>query len=288
MTAFSRLIKVTAYKGKVNKDWFDNEGSSIVEITKLRVKGKIEKNLRSEPDKATITINNLSENTRNFLEHKPVIMMIEAGYDNELSTQHLFTGDLRWGTTQKTSRVDIETELELADGDRAFKHARVSKSFKSGTTILMALREIAKSLNLKLSPAIEANPDLKAQFSAGVVLQGRASLEMNKLLSRLGYNWVMQNGKLLILKNGDYLKGEVRVIDENSGMIGSPEFGTPDKSNGVPLLTVNHLLDPYLMPGKSFKLISKKVNGFFYITRVTHDFDTHGPEWNSTIEAKPL
>lgn len=291
---FKRVWKVTAYRAKpgipggyVNShsDFFETLPNGI-EIEKLRVQFKIEKSVDKEPNTCELEITNLAEGTRADLCKKPLIVRIDAGWEEDGGVRHLFGGDLVYGFSKRDG-TDWATVLQLADSSRAFQNARANKSFAPGTSVLVAAREAARSMGVALPRNVEADPELQRAFSAGVQLHGSAALELERLLGPYGYSASFQNGRLQILKDDEVFSDRALVISKDTGMLGSPEFGAPEKDGKPPTLTIKSLLYPQITPGGMLSVQSESINGIFRAERVTHTGDSHGEEWQTEIEAKP-
>lgn len=261
--------------------------ANTIEIEDLRVQLKVEKHIDKEPNTCEITISNCNEQTRAFLESKPLFAQLLVGYDDD-GYRHLFSGDVRraWSEINGT---DWETHLQLADGDRAFRYARVSRSYKKGASVVTALQETAAALGLRVDASVLASPDLQAQFASGTVLQGAAADEMTRLLAPYGYHWSVQDSKLVILKDGDVRPDRAIVISQDTGMIGSPSYTTPEKQGKPAALDVKMLMYPELTPGGQIQVQARAVNGIFRVERIVHTGDTHGTDdhWITEIQAKP-
>jgi hypothetical protein len=290
---FKRVGKVIAYRAVAgapggfiasNPQYFDKL-SNATEITDLRFQFEIEKSVDSEPNTCKLTITNCQETTRVNLETKPLTVQILAGYDD--APRYLFTGDLRHGWSELDG-TEWLTHLQLADGDRAFRYAQIARSYRKGSSVITALQECAQTMGLKLDAHALASPDLQAQFASGRTLQGDTRDELSRLLAPYGYRWSIQSGQLQILRDGDTLPGQAILVNESTGMIGSPQFATPDKAGKAPTLHVKMLLYPELTPGGTIKVESRSINGIFRIERVTHTGGTFDDDdWMSEIEAKP-
>lgn len=287
---YKRGCKVTVYQtapaGFVaqNPQFFELQPNAI-EITGLRVQFKIEKSLDATPNKSTVTITNCASRTRAYLQTTPLVLRLDAGYDDNL--RHVFTGDLRWGNSDIVD-ADWETKLELADGDRAYRSARVSRSYKKGTSVAIALKEAAAAMGLQLATAVAATAELQSQFATGRTLHGPAGDELTRLLAPFGYHWSIQDGKLQVLKDQNADASTALTVSQSSGMVGSPEFGTPEKKGKPTPIKIRSLLYPEITPGGRIAVDAANINGIFRVAKVTHDGDTHGDNWFSEIEATPL
>jgi hypothetical protein len=156
---------------------------------------------------------------------------LDAGYDGNL--RHIFTGDIRKGWSELKD-TDWLTHMHLADGDRAYRFARVNRAYTRGTSVLTALKEAARTMGLTLDAKVQASSVLQEQFANGRVVDGPARDELTALLAPYGYSWSIQNGKMQILRDEDTRTDQAFVIDETNGMIGSPEFSVPDQPKKAP------------------------------------------------------
>lgn len=287
---FHRTWKVTAYTPSIQQgSWFQAAPNGI-EITDLRVTFQVEKNLTKHPNTCHLSVFNCSDRTRGFLEQKPLIVRLEAGYDDVL--RHLFQGDVRYADSE-IDRTTWNTKIQLADGDRAFRFARVNRSYAAGTPVLTALKAAAASMSLQLPPNVLKDSELSAATTiAGLSLSGPARDEMTRILAAFGYDWSIQNGRLQILREDDLLDGTAFLISENEGvgiLKGSPKFATPDKSKKPPHLTVRTTLAPQIEPGAKIEVRARTIKGFFRVDKIRHTGDSHSraDDWTSHIEATP-
>lgn len=287
---FDRHYKVTVYRQSAAS--FGEVINTNIEITDLRMQCKIEKTLKSEPNKCEISITNLAEKTRAEFQHLPVRVNIEAGYQNELRL--LFVGDVRPGFARsKHDGTDWVTNLILGDGLRAFAEARVNRAYKKGTPILNILRDVAKSMGMHLPAEVEQSPRLQAAVAAGEATVGWSADELTRLLAPYGYSWSSQNDKLQIVSDSIAPTNRIRELGEHTGMIGSPELGTPSNAkknvNKPPNITIRHLLYPEIIPGEKIGLVTQgDLARLYKAERVSHTLDTHGDDWATEIEASPL
>lgn len=289
LSLFKRGVKVTCWRETVPQDVTKFEVKKLnnqqLEITDLRVQFHVRKDLSKHPNACDVTITNLSQSTRVDLETKPLQVQLEAGYDNVY--RYLFAGDLRFAMT-KMDGPNWHTMLQLADGDCHFRWSRMNKTYGKNTSVRQILKDAAASMGLALPRNLERDPTLDQAYGNGTSVSGPVRDVLTMHLAPYGYSWSIQNGQLRILRDDRTHADTYREINEENGMIGSPEFGSPPKSGKPPHMTVNMLLYPELMPGDKVLLTSKVKTGFFKIERVEHRGDTHGDEWKTEIEIKPI
>lgn len=287
---FKRNAKITAWRTTVPAvgSVFNPEklGTNGIEITDLRIEFEIERTLTKNPNTCDVTITNLSEATRAELQRKPLLVNVEAGYDGV--SRLLFVGDMHYASS-KQDGADWSTLLQLGDGDRVHHSARVNKSYNGTVTIKQVLRDVAKSFGQTLPANIESATDLNARLEGGLISFGRVRDELTRLLAPYGYQWSFQNNRLQILRD-DEARNDTYLINEDAGMIGTPEFGSTPRSGKPPNMTIKLLLYPEILPGAKIKLESKAVPGgsVFKVLSVKHRGDTSGGDWYTSLEVKPL
>lgn len=252
----------------------------------LRFTFRVTKDLKPEPNYTDLTVYNLSETHRAEFSRKPVHIRLEVGYDGE--TQGLFVGDLRWSDSQREG-PDWRTQIQAGDGERAYRHARVNRSFKPGVSVRDALAEAAGSMELELPAGLSTLiPDVGKQFAGGLAMAGPAHREMTRLLRPLGAEWSIQDGRLVVLP-GNGAKRDTAILLGGDGLpvIGSPEFGPPEKDK-PPTLKVKTLLFPGFTCGGRIQLKTRGVSGLFKVVQIVHTGDTMGQDWYSSLEATQL
>lgn len=272
--------------------FFQYKHEATVEITDLRVQFSIEKQLGKDPNTCTMTITNLNQQSRAFTQTKPLHVIVSAGYDGEL--HELFRGDVRYVQSARVS-PDWETTFELGDGDRAFRHAYLSRSYPAGASARTVVLDLVKAMGLTASPWLSEATELKATYVSGISVHGRCAAELTRILAPYKLTWSIQNGTLSVLKDGDPAPGAALPVSEQFGLVDVPTFAPPEvqsktakkKKSALPTLSLKTLLYPQITPGGRIQVTSQAANGTFVVERVTHQGDTHGDEWTTEIECKP-
>lgn len=264
--------------------FFEQDIANAIQIEDLRVAFTIDKSLRRQPNQCRVSVYNLSQTTRTALQTKPLYARLDFGYDGQY--ERMFAGDVFFVRSLRRG-PDWETEMQVADGMRAMRFARVSRSYGSGVDAYSALREAADSMGLTLKTSRDVRNGLRAQYSAGLVLDGNAADVVSKTLAPYGMSWSIQDGRLQILLPDEIRTDSTEIlISQDTGMIGSPEFNDPPKKGARPTLRVESLLYPELAPGGRVRVESKTATGLFKILKVRHSGDTHGPEATTEIECR--
>lgn len=283
---FKRTARSVLYRTDTPKDDTKYQVSQVengIEIEDLRFAFQIRRTLDKTPNQCQIEIANLNSDSRALVGQKPVGVQLEAGYDGV--RRLLFTGDMTYSVS-KLVGPNIITTIECGDGDRVYRSARASASYGKGTPVKKILRDLAQNIGQELPPNLLNDPALDRQFSNGEVVFGPLRDELTRLIAPFGYSWTLQNGKLVVLKDAE-TSGEY-VISEATGMIGSPEMGSPTRNGKPPNISVRCLLFPELYPGIHVRLESRFLNGSFKAVSVEHDGDTHGEAWETRLELRQL
>lgn len=285
MRSFGRNARLTLYQARSGA--FASYLTESLVIEQLRMQFAIELQLGGDPNTCDITITNLNADSRAWLQRKGVHAILDAGHDGEY--RQLFRGDLR-STAPIRTATDRDVLLQLGDGARAYRYARVSRSFREGTPIRDLVSEAAAAMQLPLSADVLDRVEFDKRLVLGDVVQGLAKDELTRLLAPLGYTWSIQRGVLQILNQTDVRGDQALVFDTgvDSGVIGSPSLRPGKLGSGRPSLAMQVLLRPDVVPGARIEVRSVDVQGHFKIEKVRHTGDTHGQDWTTEIDAKQL
>lgn len=267
-------------------------------ITALRVEGlkivfDVQKDAKTSANMAKLQIYNLSKETRhgNFQEMKDQII-IRAGYADE-SMDEIFHGDLISVSHPKTG-PDIITTIEANDGQAALRNGFTSRSYGQNASLKQVINDVAKDLGLAVKTQDWAKLITDQRFLQGFAFHGRAADAMDKVTARAGLEWSIQGNQLQILQKGGTIPidlSQIPVVSPEHGLIGSPsrlqrlQGDSPDKK--PPGWQIKCNLIGRLEPGGQIGLQSEDVPKptAFRIQSVHHQGDTHGDDWNSTVEA---
>lgn len=282
----NRAVEVTFItQDPASTKYFDTTGNAIV-VTDLRVQFEVKKDLGRSPNSCTLTITNMSKETRSRLESKPVYAIVRAGHNGVLHP--LFSGSATFARSNLKSPA-WETKVQIADGGRAFAHAFLSRSYAPPISPRQVLADAAAAFGTTLPPDMEQLDELKQALAGGYTAHGHVRDIMTRMLTPYGLSWSVQDGRLQILRNGLPNAKSAWVINVDAGMIGSPEGSVPHKPGAPSELSVEVLLYPEIAPGDTIQVVSRAYNGgFFRVNDITHGGDTAGSDWKTAIKATPL
>lgn len=269
--------------GKAPPSNYVQQVPDALKVDGLRMTFKITLDDRPEPNSAEIAVYNLSKDSRAQLQGKGFRVILSAGYAQ--SVEQILSGDVRLFDHQRVD-TDWVTKIEVGDGERAFKYARMSESFGAGTSMRDVISRAIKAVGQDPGNALQVAQKIAGDFATGYVAHGRAALELTRLLEPAGYTWSVQGGRLQILGPDDYTAEEGPLVSPDTGMIGTPEVGSPEKKGEPAVLKVRSLLLPRMRPGQRFEVRSSAKSGTFKASKVVHTGDTAGNDWYTEIEAK--
>ena len=286
---FDRRVKLTLAVPVATLGDFKTTTSDVLEISGqddpanpgLRLTFKITKTAKPDPNGNEVTVYNLAPATRARLQKKGVKLILEAGYA-ATGLQRLFSGDVRTADHVREG-TDWASKLKCGDGERSYQNARLTKSFAAGTGAGDVLLALARATGLAIGNVPTEVANLTTTFQTGYCVSGPLSRSIDRLVSSLGCTWSIQDGAIQVLSPGGTFGAQIPQIDVTSGLVGSPEMGSPEKKGGAALIKFKSLLLA-VRPGGRVKLVSDQYNGVVTLKKVTHDGDTAGGNWYTEME----
>lgn len=251
----------------------------------LRVAFQVTRSGKKDPNTADVSIYNLSKESRSALQEKNIVTTISAGYAENVS--QIFIGELQRATSVRDG-ADWITSFQSGDGVKAYKQARISKSFAGPVAVTDVLEAAVNALGVGLGNLREKLSEgglreALTEFTNGFVAKGKAEQTVEKIAKALGYTFSIQDGQARFLGPTDTVNtDQVILLTSTSGLIGSPEPG----EDGI--VKTRSLLQPDLLPGRRVKVEALEVDGFFRIEKSVFVGDTWGDDWYTDLELKPL
>lgn len=256
--------------GRVCRLIVGKDGSGI-EIRNLRVSFDVKKTSGDDPNTANIEIYNLNPSNQNKIIKEWEDIQLFAGYEG--AERLIFQGQIRTAvpTVVGTDRV---VKISAGDGDREIYRGFVNQTLEKGCDANEIVAECQKAM-FGVSDAYK--DELSTTYSRGKVLSGRASDVLTNQVKQDDAQWSIQDGMLLLLQGANVRPNAVWLINQETGMLGSPEPTTV----GVKVKT---LLNPAYLIGGVAKIESEVFQGGVRIETISHKGDTHGSDWSSEIE----
>ncbi len=277
-----------------NQDYFEQVGNALEimgsQPTKgvgMRIRFSITKNLGKEPNKCVVKIDNLSPNERTQIEgaRGPVNVSLYAGYDGVFKL--MFTGDMTRGFSERESKTNIVTTMQVGDGMRAFATAHLSRSYKPPIKVRRILEDAAKTMGLKLPVELARATELDQALPNGFSAHAPTRTILTNVLAPYGLGWSVQNGQLQIISELAVREGVEFLVDASAGLLNANRT-YPEKPGGKSEVKFQSLLYPELIPGARAKLVSEFLNTSMKMTDVKHDGDTAGSDWYTSVSGRPL
>lgn len=210
---------------KLSIDVGGGDSSEVVEITDpLTIELNIVRGIYSSLNTGTFRVYNLAEKTRNrifqdlfrlkgsSLLYKRIIL--QAGY-NQLAT--IFSGNLMQSFPFRKGG-DIVQQIEALDGGFGQQNSFTNLVLGKGTTINEGLDKVSNDL-LKIEKGIFS--DFVGAFKKPFSLFGDTIGEIKKFMRGQGDVFV-DNEKLFVLKSNEGTTGQVRLINSETGLLGTP------------------------------------------------------------------
>lgn len=263
----------------------------------LRCGFDIVKDSVKEPNKLTLSLFNLSDETREKIQVADMLVELYAGYEKEDGAVKMFVGTVYQAETKNDGKDDT-TILHLKDGGVAMRDSYISLSFAPGTGGDRIVKAICAEMGL--SSFFGQGVQFGA-FPNGYSYAGAAVDALDAICYGSGVNWSIQNNIVqFILESGISSERGV-VFSPSSGLIKSPERiiraeKKPAVENPVRRRRkkakkvkpqyqsgwkINTLLSPGIIPGDKVKVESEIMTGWFRVEGVKHKGDTHGAQWSS-------
>lgn len=221
-------------------------GETITELSALRIRFQTMQNNLQRPNSAHITITNPAPETAQRLKKEGTIVRLEAGYEDG-GPQLIYQGNIIQKRIGRENPVETYLDILAGDGDQAYNFAVVKKTLASGNTFRDQVDAVAEAMK-EHGVEIGYIPDLgDKKMPRGRTLFGMARDIMRDIATSTGCSWSIQDGKLTMVKNQEFLPGDVHVVNSSTGMVGLPE----QTFDGI---RVRMLLNPKIKPGSKIKI----------------------------------
>lgn len=191
---------------------------------------------------------------------KYIYMNFYAGYGKNMPL--IFSGFVQSCTSQKPGgSTEFITEILAFVGGNFFQYGYLNVCVAKGTTlkdILDYATENYKNINVGyITPDIPPLPRDKTFIGQTMDLLGR---------EYGGYNIFIDNEGINILGDNDVIPGEVQVINDESGLLGSPK-----RANGF--VEVDMIFEPQLKAAQALSIVSETLpwlNQAYQAVRIRH------------------
>lgn len=246
----------------------------------LRVGFKVSKSLDSKPNKGEIKVYNLTKDNRAKAEQSGNVIILKAGYGEQLET--IFTGDVARAKTELQG-TDYVTTFELGDGETQYRYSRAEISFAKGTDVKDAITTVLGMVGAALGDISGLTPQ---KLLSPLVISGDVRKHLDSLAVRQNFEWSIQDDQYQILGKGKTTKEEAVLLSSDTGLVGIPKnrFGDKDQAKGIEF---DALLNGKIKPGRKVVFASPTVQGTYRVEKVTFLGDNFDKDFYVRGEAAP-
>lgn len=270
-----------------------------LDLSQLRIKFAVKRSDTMTPNTADIRVYNLSPETAVRVRDEFRRVILEAGYEGNSGV--IFQGNIKQVIIHRESATDTYIDIVAGDGDRAYNYSVVNTTLAPGSTqadqVAAAARPMAEK-GTTLGPVANLTNE---RLPRGKVMYGPSKNFLKTVAQNNNQSWSIQDEKITFVSNSGFLPGQVVVITDKTGLIGSPQ----QTNEGVNLKC---LLNPLIKIGGRVKLdnasverlkinlnisspdqiarsIPARINadGVYYVLVAEHVGDTRGVDWYTTL-----
>lgn len=272
--------------------------TNAYELTTYQITFRIVKDNNTDPNKSSITIFNLKDDTVAYINNNiknNLAIFLEVGYEGEQLVQ-VFKGTIQWISDTKDGATR-RTELHCIDGGVNMMEAQTSRSYPKGTKYSTVVNDLVKDLGTPKG-AIKISDD--KTIPSSIALTGNTSHNLEHITKSIDHTFSIQDGAAYVMPQSERLPANSAYISEETGLIGSPQpfhndikpakkttKKTKSKKPKKPTDGVRFKcqINGTILPEKTVYLKSKNYDGAFKVISVSHEGDYEGNNWTSNVEA---
>lgn len=263
-------------------------GQKALDVSSLRCRFEIYKNLEEEPNYSVVTIYNLAGESEQSILDNGQSVTVEAGYYGA-AFGLIFNGSIIQWARGKEDGTDKYLRLVCQDGDHLLTSAFVCTTLAKGATqenVVSACLSGASAGKMELAPG--SLPRAKTLFG-----MSRAYLHQAAVTG--GGKFYVDDGVANIVAAsfaGSDLCADLRP---DTGLVGTPEqtdYGVSARCLLNPCLKLNakvRIDSQYVAAREARKgttLTALPTDGIYRVSRINYLGDTRGDEWYCDIEAE--
>ena len=181
-----------------------------------RLNFEIIKDESGNANKSKISIYNISEESKTFLEQDNLVIFLNAGFGVGIS--NIFFGDLQ-RFTEKRNGPDIITTIECGESENILRDAHIQIGLGPGATNRQIIDMAIDKLSLSKGFQVEI-PLIK--YQNGFSFSGTVKKLMNEQMKLVNLNWSIQAGEMQILGENETDEQVAIELSASSGLIGMP------------------------------------------------------------------
>lgn len=250
-------------------------------IDTLRIDADINKTITSAFNSATITIYNLSKETRQAIRKSGVRISIYAGYEG-YAKEVAFSGGIMSSVSWRQG-PDIITRIFCLAGGGPLARSTTSKTYTYGVPVADVVKEIAGTI-----PGVVADKkNINVQGTigyAGWSFAGMTKDALDKLAYQFGFSWSINDGQFVAVQDKKNIGGRVLLNSANGLRKVSPRLtGLMQIQEGVDIQASYY---PNVNPGNVVTVRSEMqpdLNGSYEVHTVDYRLAPKTDAWEMNI-----
>lgn len=231
-------------------------------------------------NECTVVLTNAKEDTRNqLLTNKSGVISVEVGREDS-GYFLLFQGDIVEVTSSSPPDVALTIHANTA-ANASYKV--VSKAYTPSAMLSTIAQGVATDMGLTLD--FQAKDKKITNFYHN----GPASSQVQKLEETGGIVVYVDDGKLMVQDSKAALKGRIKILNMDSGMVGIPTITTDGQ--GTSGIEVAYIIDGESVLGGLLRIDSKynpAANGDYSIQQLGFSASSHGDEFIYLVQGIKL
>ena len=255
-----------------------HQGQRLVTIEdSMRLTFEVRRDSNKATQSSNVAVYNLARATASVIHLQGDSVELEAGYEGQ-PLGLIYSGEIRRVEHDRSSTERITT-IGLGGADKARTMSLFSRSYSGPITVRAVAQDIAKAMGLPVDAnSLTVVPDetLDTWVSSGL-----AEDALTELLDPRGVNWYTVDGQLRFAKADSPAIQSIFLLNEQSGMIGTPS----ETDLGM---RAKMVLNPQVELDQQVRVRSQNLNGQFVITSVAHKGDTWEGEWATEIQCASI
>lgn len=273
----------------------DKAGNAL-DLSQFRVKFSVKRTNSQTVNTADIKVYNISQSAALQIQKQYTKVILQAGYDSNYGV--IFAGNVIQTIIGRESGTDTFLQILAGDGDLAYNFAIINQSLAKPTA-QDQINQCADAM-AKMGTTKGGNSTIQSgtKLYRGKTLYGNARHYLQGVASTNNQVFSIQDEKIVFVPENGYLPSVAVVINETTGMVGSPQ----ETLEGV---NVKCLLNPFIqiatrvrlnnaevqrkalditIPGSSKELtVGLTADGLYFVLGVDHTGDSRGNDWYSSL-----
>lgn len=238
---------------------------------------------KAEPDVATVTIYNLSDDSISEIR-KEGKAILSAGYKEMHNISEILSGEIEEMKTEWRG-LDKVTTITISDGAKSWRKKELNKTYANDTKAKAIMKDLIDTLGYTV---VELNPKNNINYPLGKTIKGVASKSLIQLAKDTESKMFVNKGRIVIRPEDKGYESGI-LINADSGLLDTPtqnknmtgdKIDTPDREKAkknnekeVPSWTVKCLLNPQIETDSIISIESRSINGKFRVKSGKHSKD---------------